>query len=177
MAVYKRVLLVGKNIDSPITQEHCNKDCIIIERREKGFAVSDFNVLKGKIDFTTRIDIHAHGNKFGSNHIITNAYNSTVLTSNFLEGLSLLANSQPLYIHLWSCFGGAANKDTINLPKGSILVTHAPNNHLSLASLDNFSVLESFSKTRSTDHFSELAEDILTTSMHTSTININKNEH
>ncbi len=44
MAAYKRVLLIGKDIDSPITKEHCNKDCIIIGGEENGFSFNDLNV-------------------------------------------------------------------------------------------------------------------------------------
>jgi ankyrin repeat protein len=174
MAVYKRVVLIGKNRANPINKDQCNKDCIVIGNRDKGFSLNDLNMLKGKIDFSTRIDIIGHGISHKDIHrILSNHASVYEYTANILSKLSYLGNDEPLYVHLWSCFGGAANKDVSKLAKGSILVTHGLENHSVAVSIDNFAVLKSFSKDGSSDHFAELSRDILDNSMQTSAININ----
>ncbi len=98
-------------------------------------------------------------------------------TLSLLSKLSSLANSKQLYIHLWSCYGGAANKEADKLSSGSIFVTHISENNPSLSAFTSYALTQSFSKSRSSDHFAELAKDILVNSMQPSTININNGNY
>lgn len=71
--------------------------------------------------------------------------NSCCYTEDFFKKLRELAN-RPLYIHLWSCFGGSANKDAKALGDGSILVTHIEAKETSVSALIDDSLEVSLSR-------------------------------
>ncbi|WP_341763649.1 hypothetical protein [Candidatus Tisiphia endosymbiont of Beris chalybata] len=96
-----------------------NKNCLIIgdgaQDKPLTFENIGNNLEKNnvKIGPNTRIDILAHGNRIGNKHMMQlddlNP-NACCYTENFFTKLRELANC-PLYIHLWACYGGSANKD------------------------------------------------------------------
>ncbi len=169
MTVYKRIFVIGKNINLPINSDNCKGECLVIGTNEKGFELGDLEVLKDKIDFSTRIDIFAHGllhnhvleglritdndksnqalllRSFGiwaidSHYIIAN--DRIVGTGTVLSYLSELVKGQPLFINLYSCYSGAANEDVLRLSNGSILVTRGYENHPILSKIATLGMLE-----------------------------------
>ncbi|WP_341792070.1 hypothetical protein [Rickettsia endosymbiont of Gonocerus acuteangulatus] len=72
-----------------------------------------------RISPNTRIDICAHGRRLGEEHTL-NLENKKIKTKDFLQQLQNLSPQNPLYIHIWACHGGTANKDVEILNPGSI---------------------------------------------------------
>lgn len=171
---YKRVVLIGDNIDSPVDSEVCNNNCLIIGSKENGFSLEDLNMLKGKVDSNTRIDISAHGDTEDGQHFFSTD-GGLYLTSDLLAQLSYLSGNKPLYIHLWSCYGGAADKEVYELPIDSILITHIPSKHPASVALDAMAIKQSFTKMKAENDnkIDELISNILLNSVSIMSININ----
>jgi hypothetical protein len=190
---YARVLLVGEDdnghyvnmlfdflgidretasISKKVVDDYCSSDdCIVIGSPKGGFNIDDLDVLNGKINIDTRIDISAHGGKLypviasymegGITSFLGTAYSYLtfapptyrhsidnndsmlgILTSTLLQKLGEIANNQPLHINLWSCYSGQAADDAKYLPNSSILVTHTSSETSSLGNLDDDSLLK-----------------------------------
>lgn len=119
-------------------------DCLLIDDGKNGVSIEqikqrikDANVTIGP---NTRIDINAHGKRVQGDHddkpkthIMRLTNTGTEYTNDILQELAAVKNpAQPIYAHLWSCHGGAANKTIHSMPKGSIIVTHVESKNSAL---------------------------------------------
>jgi hypothetical protein len=156
----KELYILGSGIKiTPTTMKLLanRKDYLIINWEKKNVTPKDIKRLlkKGnvKIGASTRIDVNAHGLRVNKQHVILLG-ESYVPTKDFFAYLRELAGV-PLYVHLWSCYGGASNKDVVSLgghketnPEGlgSILVTHVEGKEPSSVSLSNHSMNSSLTR-------------------------------
>ncbi|MCC8484219.1 MAG: ankyrin repeat domain-containing protein [Rickettsia endosymbiont of Labidopullus appendiculatus] len=95
-----------------------------------------------KITENTRIDIETHGNRRKDNkhemQINSTDPKGVSLTEQLFQELREMAGC-PLYVHLWSCYGGSANKAASSLGNDSILVTHIEGKLLTNRELSSYS--------------------------------------
>ncbi|WP_395477164.1 hypothetical protein [Rickettsia endosymbiont of Pantilius tunicatus] len=59
-----------------------------------------------------------------------------------------------MYIHIWACHGGTANKDVEILNPGSIIVTHIESKYIALNITEDFSLLTSITRYMREDNLS-----------------------
>ncbi|WP_106873915.1 ankyrin repeat domain-containing protein [Candidatus Phycorickettsia trachydisci] len=134
--ILKRLLIIGNNLlpensdqFKQIEKFYSTPDSLIIRHMDQDKWIS----LMGKIDSTTRIDIHAHGSdKLGLSELPSDKVYGLSLGEDGLcyrfkdifSFLNILSKKSPLHIHIWSCFSGNAHKEITSLPKDSILFTH-----------------------------------------------------
>ncbi|CAF2962289.1 unnamed protein product, partial [Rotaria sp. Silwood2] len=131
-----------------------NENCLVIGDGTASKPLT-FEDIKNKLEENnfiigpnTRIDILAHGERVGNKHrmqLDSLDANSCCYTEDFFKKLRELAN-YPLYVHLWSCYGGSANKDTTALGNGSILVTHVEAKEVTAISLEEHALQASLSR-------------------------------
>ncbi len=127
----KAVLILGPEIKDTSPKEgferlmklYQKKGCLVIGDGVRSLTEKDILSLKGKVDSNTRIDINAHGN-FKDNHLLA-IFDSRINTKDFFKKMNALSDSEPLNIHLWSCYGKLALIDIHFLPKNSVLTIHA----------------------------------------------------
>ncbi|MCC8371235.1 MAG: hypothetical protein LN568_00455 [Rickettsia endosymbiont of Pseudomimeciton antennatum] len=67
------------------------------------------------------------------------------LTEQVLKGIKEIAKC-PLYIHLWSCYSGSANKAARKLDNNSILVTHVESKSSSSTQLSDYAMRASLER-------------------------------
>ncbi|MCC8398375.1 MAG: ankyrin repeat domain-containing protein, partial [Rickettsia endosymbiont of Labidopullus appendiculatus] len=127
-------------------------DCLIVGDGIAAVSVKEIaRILQEeglKITQDTRIDIYAHGCRTndGQHGILTNNPNQKItLTKQFLQELRKMADC-PLNIHVWSCYGGSANKAASELKTGSTLVTHGESKSSSSPQLDAYSMIASLER-------------------------------
>ncbi|CAL7962840.1 hypothetical protein MIDIC_510030 [Alphaproteobacteria bacterium] len=103
------------------------------------------DVIKQKLDEAhyvvtkdTRIDLNFHGSVEDGKHKIMEGDTST-----FFTGLKNVFGC-PLYVHLWSCYGGIAGPNELGAE--SCLVTHIEEEHPELTKLLSFSLKESIKR-------------------------------
>ncbi|WP_342170084.1 ankyrin repeat domain-containing protein [Rickettsia endosymbiont of Seladonia tumulorum] len=139
----KALFIVGpdNDIDSEISKLYDREDCLIIGDGTNPVKITEIyktlQILNLQIGANTRIDISAHGTRSNKEHKILLDQEYTK-TKDFLISLQQLLPNNPLYIHLWSCYGGTANKDIEALNIGSIVVTHIKSSYLSSTDLEKF---------------------------------------
>ncbi|CAF1432971.1 unnamed protein product [Rotaria sordida] len=143
----KALLIIGRNIKLTAETKKLfeqNDNCLIIGDGAEN-SVTSIDDIKAileeknyKIGLGTRIDISAHGNRTEEYKYHYTDFVEGSLTVQFFEKLTKIANI-PLYVHLWSCYGGAANKSAHALGNGSILVTHIESKYPASTALDNYS--------------------------------------
>jgi ankyrin repeat protein len=125
----KALLIVGYDI-------HISEDILKLYNTP-GYRIihtrDDLAVLKGKIDYNTRLDIHIHGDITNGVHHVGIAKNLSIPTSVFLKSLEGYSPNSPLQIHLWSCYGGTIDANALG--KGTILFTYIPAKYESNAQL------------------------------------------
>ncbi len=127
----KELFLIGPGVSiHPETEIALKnrKDCLIVGDEKDLIDPEQLKqILKEKnlkIGPNTRIDINGHGAREEGQHVI-NLFNNTEATKEVFKTLKDLAEpNSPLYVHLWSCYGGSVNKSVEDLGKESILVTH-----------------------------------------------------
>jgi hypothetical protein len=127
----KALLILGPEIKDTSPKEgferlmklYQKKECLVIGDGVRSLTEKDILSLKGKVDSNTRIDINAHGN-FKDNHLLA-IFDSRINTKDFFKKMNALSDSEPLNIHLWSCYGKLALIDIHFLPKNSVLTIHA----------------------------------------------------
>jgi hypothetical protein len=100
----------------------------------------------------TRVDVRAHGGVIDAQHhsevfsTVKKGPPSLTLTKNLLNAFKDTNPEVPLYIHSWSCFSGAANRDAEILPPGSVLITHASADHIAHSDLAHEGITKSLSR-------------------------------
>ncbi len=107
--------------------------------------------LQGKnIASIVRIDLIAHGSQQGQpkQHSIKLKQNTTITQAYFktvLEALKGCLNGKEFTceFHLWSCYAGAADKDTHVLGEGNTLITHVNSKNRALTPLDDYCMTKS----------------------------------
>ncbi len=148
----KELLIIGPNLFVLAkTEALLNRDdCLIIKYDPiskisitKDFIEKKLKEKNCKIGRNTRIDINAHGNNLDGKHIIDLDEDNSIFTQDFFEELKNLVRDEPLHIHLWSCYGGAANKVADALGYESILVTHVEGKESSLSKLSDYIMIKS----------------------------------
>ncbi|HJD59361.1 MAG TPA: ankyrin repeat domain-containing protein [Rickettsia endosymbiont of Omalisus fontisbellaquei] len=120
-------------------------------------------------DNILRVDICAHGmldNQKQQNIILESS--SLTKTEDFLKEMKNLlikqSGKQELKAewHLWSCFGGSANKITSILGKENTLITHIDSNNISATYLEDYSIKKSvgnYLKNSEKDAYSRWVEE------------------
>jgi hypothetical protein len=112
--------------------------------------------LRDRIGPTTRIYISAHGNNQNGTHKLGKFFTqSTKAILRAIEDCNTYKH--PLDVRLSSCFAGAAAEDVIELSKGSVLVTYAPENDEISAAVD----LGFIFKSSGDLHFGDPVEDFV----------------
>ncbi|MCC8417932.1 MAG: ankyrin repeat domain-containing protein, partial [Rickettsia endosymbiont of Bryobia graminum] len=150
----KALFLIGPDlpIDPEIEKALKNRDdCLIVG---DGKDLIDLEQLKQtlkeknlKIGSNTRIDINGHGGRKEDGQHSISLFRDTQATKETFETLKNIAEpNSPLYVHLWSCYGGSANKSIEDLGKGSILLTHIEAKETESVSLGNYSINSSLKR-------------------------------
>lgn len=125
----KALFILGPKIEPApeILKLYDREDCLVIGNGLDNVKISEIDrKLKShnvQIGPNTRIDISVHGLKDNKEHILL-LDEKGVKTKTFLQELQKLSSENPLYTHIWACYGGTANKDIEALKPGSIIVTH-----------------------------------------------------
>jgi len=143
---YKAVLIVGSNSPIPdnIREQYKQAGFLIIGDGIHELHSLDLDLLRDKIDKTTKILISAHG--------IVDKDRTHLLdgkpTSEFLSKLAKASSSKdpptiPLNVALNACYAGSAAPAVKSLPVNSVLVTHGPPDDPTLNLLGNKTIFKS----------------------------------
>lgn len=157
----KELLIVGPGIriSNDIRYLFRGKDdCLIIGNGSDATTAASIRATLKKENFKitkdTRVDINAHSIRTNDkqHNLQVNSTNpeDILLTEKLFKGLREIAQC-PLYVHLWSCYGGSANKAVNELGADSILVTHIESKLSSWNTLDNYSMKASLERYLSED--------------------------
>lgn len=147
----KGVLILGSSVNDggsgllDVVKFYDDPDYLIIGDGTNPVKMRDLNALQGIIDKNTRIDLNFHGDFIDGVYKLINGKNH-IKVSYLFELLAKFSNNAPLQVHLWSCYGGAANSDVASLSKGSILFTYVPENATALSYMGQFSLAKSLAK-------------------------------
>lgn len=166
-------------------------DCAIIGDGVQELGVTNgLPQLDGRIDYTTRIAIIAHGVVCENQptclqpmHAITIenphlAQNFPFATGDLLYLLNQASGSHKLQVHLFSCYADRASKDAIKLKDGSVLITHGRPDPMNIGHVMNF-LVRNYLYANTSSPFHYFAENIAYTSILPSqfTIVANKKTH
>jgi acetolactate synthase regulatory subunit len=124
---YNEILIIGPGIqiDSRLLKLYQNPPRIIVGDGINSISLKELKTIKKLIGPDTRIDIIGHGNVDSSGtHTIELIANTTIAADTVKQIGKLTKYAK--HMHLWSCFGGAANDAVSTLPSGSVLITHSP---------------------------------------------------
>ncbi|MFY9589465.1 ankyrin repeat domain-containing protein [Rickettsia endosymbiont of Halotydeus destructor] len=147
----KALYILGPNMrpNPQVLELYNREDCLVIGDGKKEIKINDIaKALKKQnlqIGANTRTDISAHGLRNNKEHTLS-LENVEIKTKDFLQQLQELSLSSPLYVHIWSCYGGTANKDIKVLKPGSIIVTHIKSSYTELTDCGYFSLLHSLTR-------------------------------
>jgi len=146
----KSVFILGPkiSIDSSFMEKYKGQDYLIIGDGKRDINLSELDQLKGRIDFSTRVDLCMHGNRIierGQKHHISKIYSSgnPVRDSEIYRKLAEASEMKPLNIFSWSCYGGTASHDITYLPSGSVLTSYSPNNNVTPSRINENEILNS----------------------------------
>ncbi|MCC8377501.1 MAG: ankyrin repeat domain-containing protein [Rickettsia endosymbiont of Graphium doson] len=148
----KALYIVGPEIEPnpEILKLYDRKDCLVV-----GDGIDDADIYAIYLELkkhnvqigpNTRIDIAAHGKRVDKKHYLRLSTEEVTETKKFLQQLQGSSPIDPIYVHLWSCYGGTANKDIAFLNPGSIIVTHVKSQYSSFGPADNFAHLHSITR-------------------------------
>lgn len=138
---FKGVLIVGQDHKIPKNTEKQfhQKDFHKIGNGEVNLksVKSSFNVLKNRLDQTSRIYIWAHGSATNGIHSID------IPTRNLIEEIAVYSGGKPVNVHLLACYASAAALEIAALPAGSVLVTHGSPYDITSSRLNIKTILQS----------------------------------
>lgn len=147
----KALCIIGPEFiyNPEVSKLYDREDCLIIGNGIDSIEIQNVaNELKKhnvRIGPNTRIDILAHGLRFEKEHIITLSERN-IRTKDFFRQLQDLTPKAPIYVQLWSCYGGTANKDISFLNPGSIIVTHIKSRYKELTEVQENARLNSITR-------------------------------
>jgi len=127
----QEVLILGPGLlSSPDGFLKLKPEYFIIGDGKRDISLDELNLLRGIIDFHTKITILMYGNKDGKNSLLD--------SSEIFQKLGEVGNNNPLNIDLLSSYAKTASDDVTFLPAGSVLTLLSPMNNLTRISADYF---------------------------------------
>ncbi|MBL0318044.1 MAG: ankyrin repeat domain-containing protein [Alphaproteobacteria bacterium] len=177
---YKWVIIVGpdhnENLISSL-REHCIQwaekgngadSILLVGNGQNLVSKKSLEQLKDKIDGSTRIDIWGHALNTRGSHTIHLLDDTNKRTSYLFEILTDLAakdkntaSPSQLYIHLWSCFAGAAMPDYQFLPSGSLLIIHGSKSYPTLMKGNIEGIQTALTENKNHSPYVQLFEDAI----------------
>ncbi|HJD55231.1 MAG TPA: ankyrin repeat domain-containing protein [Rickettsia endosymbiont of Pyrocoelia pectoralis] len=141
MTPINEIIIVG--CDTPIDSELTALSSVLCigDGNDVGLKLIERKLQGVELANNIRVDIHAHGDRDDEKQ----HYILDMKTEDFLKKVKnlLVCNSgkQELAIewHLWSCYGGSANKATHILGENNSLITHINSSYVSTVWLDIYS--------------------------------------
>lgn len=136
----KAVLIIGYDLKAYLenlkefAQLYKRPGFLVLGDGIKKLDQSEFDILTGRIDQSTRIDIYVHGKTFNDRHYI-GVFQQVQETAMLFDMLQQAAMGNPLQVHFWSCRGGKTIDYVNFLGKGSLLFNYVPKEDIILGPL------------------------------------------
>ncbi len=168
----RSVFIVGKDIFIPkeVLDRSNDAECLIIGDGRIDLKFLEYSKLQDRLDKYTRIYILCHGVARGGVHYLD------MPTGYLLKIIAGYCGGVPINVQLTACFAGAAAPDVVELPPGSVLITHGTSYDPTSADINDSSASRLSQDLRSSDFVQDF---LLRFALHTkqyATISIRKSD-